>query len=265
MKLLIYGYGAMTAAMVEGWLRAGMPPSEITAYNPRLKAAPEGVTMVTEAPAGAVDMVVLGFKPAMLAEIAPRIEALAGRQTVVLSVLAGVDCDTLALRFPRAAGLVRFMPNLAVALGKSPNALIARGLGAERRAEVTRLAEMLGGAEWIEHESQFDLIAALVASGPAFVYRFIDALAVAATELGLESAQAQRLAVRMVDGAAALAASADVSPGDLANRVASSGGMTRKGLDVLDADGALIGLVKACLRAARDRATEMGERARANG
>ncbi len=264
MNLLIYGFGTMTSAMVEGWLRAGMPASAITAYNPRPKPVPEGVTLVTEVPRGAFDAVVLGFKPAMLTEVALQVEPLAGAETVVLSVLAGVDCDTLAHHFTRAGGLVRFMPNLAVALGKSPNALIARGLDAEQRSEITRLAKMLGGAEWVEDESQFDLIAALVASGPAFVYRFIDALGAAATELGLESAQAQRLALRMVEGAAALAAEADASPGELARRVASPGGMTQKGLDVLDADGALAGLVEACLRTARDRACEMGVQARAN-
>ncbi|MBT8427214.1 MAG: NAD(P)-binding domain-containing protein, partial [Erythrobacter sp.] len=71
MNILIYGYGTMAGAMVEGWLRAGMDPARITAYNPRPKQVAEGVTLVTEIPETAFDAVVLGFKPHMLADIAP--------------------------------------------------------------------------------------------------------------------------------------------------------------------------------------------------
>jgi len=56
-----------------------------------------------------------------------------------------------------------------------------------------------------------------------------------------------------VDGAASLAAHADVSPGELADRVASPGGMTREGLNVLDADNALIELLTRTLKETRDR------------
>jgi pyrroline-5-carboxylate reductase len=66
----------------------------------------------------------------------------------------------------------------------------------------------------------------------------------------------------MVEGAALLAAQAPVSPGELARRVASPGGTTQRGLDVLDADQALGNLIEATLRAARDRGAEMAAEAR---
>ncbi len=265
MNILVYGYGTMASAMVEGWLRAGIEPARITAYNPRAKPTPEGVALVTDPPERQFDIVLLGFKPYMLADIAPEMDRVVGADTMVVSILAGVDLATLERAFPAAGGWVRFMPNLAVAIGKSPNALISRGLSNHRREEITRLAEMLGSAEWVGDETQFDLVTALAGSGPGFVYRFIDALAAGAVELGLDPAQAQRLAVTMVDGAGALAAASEHSPAELARRVASPGGMTQKGLDVLDADGALARLVARCLRAARDRGEEMGREAREQG
>ena len=127
------------------------------------------------------------------------------------------------------------------------------------------LAAMLGSAEWLADESQFELIAALAGSGPGFLFRFIDALTVGATRLGLEAAQAQRLAVQMVEGAAALASASPHSPAELARQVASPGGMTQKGLDVLDEDQALVRLVTETLRAARDRGREMAQAARDQG
>ncbi len=139
------------------------------------------------------------------------------------------------------------------------------GLSNGGRKSVTDLAERLGTAEWLSGESQFDLVTALAGSGPGFTYRFIDALAEGAIRLGLEPAQAQRLAVQMVDGAGALAAASPDSPGVLAARVASPGGMTQKGLDVLDEGEALVRLMEECLRAARDRGREMAEDARKHG
>jgi pyrroline-5-carboxylate reductase len=56
---------------------------------------------------------------------------------------------------------------------------------------------------------------------------------------------------------------ADVTPGELARRVASPGGTTERGLDVLDADRALASLVMATLRAAAERSKEMASLAEA--
>lgn len=263
--ILLYGFGNMASAMLDGWLAAGRAPGEFAIYNPRPKPAPDGVAFHTDVPAGPFDAVVLGVKPQMLGEVAPAIEPLVGPGTMLVSILAGVELASLARRFPRADGVVRFMPNLAVALRKSPNVLAGAGLSDARRAQVTSLAADLGSAHWLAGEKQFELVTALAGSGPGFVYRFIDALAAAAAALGLDPNEAEQIAVEMVEGASALAARSEHSPGDLARRVASPGGMTQRGLDVLDADEALKALLAQCLRATRDRGVEMGEAARGEG
>ena len=198
-SILIAGYGTMTGAMVEGWLRAGLAPDRLTACGPNPKTVPEGMRFVTGVPDGEFDIVLLGVKPQKLAEAAPALEPLVGPRTVLVSVLAGVELASLAARFPRAGAIVRLMPNLAAALGKSPIGLVATGLTQAQRGQIDALATMLGEAEWLADESQFDLVAALAGSGPAFVYRFIDALAAGAERLGLDPAQAQRLEVIAFD------------------------------------------------------------------
>jgi pyrroline-5-carboxylate reductase len=204
--------------------------------------------------------VLLGVKPQSLDEVAP-VLAPATAGAVVLSILAGGEVATLAARFPQGAAWVRVMPNLAAAIGKSPVALAQRGLDPAGQARITALMAPLGTPEWID-EDKFDAVTALAGSGPAFVYRFIDALAQAGAGLGLPEAQAERLALAMVEGAGLLAARAGVSPGELARRVASPGGTTQAGLDVLDAGQALAGLVTATLTAARDRGVEMAAASR---
>ncbi len=256
-RILLFGYGTMASAMLEGWLASGLEPERFTAYNPRPKPVPSGVTFTSEPPRSSFDAVVLGVKPQKLREVAAEVEPLAGPDTVLISILAAVNLDSLARHFPRCGGLARLMPNLAVAIGKSPNALVARGVAAGARDALTELAGRLGSAEWLADEAQFDMITALTGSGPGFVYRFIDALAGGAAALGLDRAQADRLAKQMVAGAAALAAASPHSPGELARRVASPGGTTQRGLDVLDENEALQALVTRCLEATRDREREL--------
>ncbi len=264
-EILIYGYGNMTSAMVEGWIASGIDPAQITIFNPRPKPVPQGTVFTDAVPDRPFDAVVLGFKPYMLSDIAPNMQSCVGPQTSVLSVLAGANCATIDQAFPNAGCTVRFMPNLAVALGKSPNALVSANISAEQRAFVTDLAERLGSAEWIADEAQFDLVTALGGSGPGFVFRFIDAMAAAATELGLPPEQAQRIAVQMVNGAGALAAASEFTPDQLATRVASPGGMTREGLNVLDEGQALKTLLTKTLEATAQKGSDLAKQARKHG
>ncbi len=267
-SILIVGCGNMGGAMLAGWLAGGMGAERFVIVDPLLREAPPGVTLHGDLAGvvdGRFDAVLLGVKPQMLDDVAPALARLAGGETILLSILAGVELASLAARFPSAGGIVRIMPNLAAAIGKSPVALAAAGAGAglgdEVRARVTALMQPLGLPEWID-EAQFDLVTALAGSGPAFVYRFIDALASGARELGLPDSQARALALVMVEGAARLAAASDSSPGELARRVASPGGTTRAGLDVLDKDAALSRLVTATLHAAAERSAAMAREAR---
>ena len=261
--ILIAGCGNMGGAMLAGWLASGIDPAIFTVVDPVLDQVPQGVALLRDLPDDRFDAILVGVKPQLLAEVAAGIARLAQDDTTLVSILAGVELATLSARFPAAGGIVRIMPNLAAAIGKSPIAMAASGLGEARKAQVTALMQPLGTPEWLASENLFDAVTALAGSGPAFVYRFIDALAAGAGSLGLPPDQAQRLALAMVEGAGALASASDYAPDELARRVASPGGTTQAGLDVLDADGALAALIAATLKAAADRSAEMAREARA--
>lgn len=255
--LLIIGCGNMGGAMLAGWLAAGHDPARFSVLDPALTEAPPGVALYRTAEdavsAGAHDAVLLGFKPQQLGALGPGVQALTGSAVTVCSLLAGITLDQLGAAFSQARAHVRVMPNLAARINKSPVIISERGLGEAARNAMFALFDTLGSAVWLDDEAQFDLVTALAGSGPGFVYRFIDALAGAAVDLGLDKATAASLALATVEGAAALAAAADVSPGTLADRVASPGGMTREGLNVLDDGAALRCLLTKTLRATRDK------------
>lgn len=258
--LLIIGCGNMGGAMLAGWLAAGEAPARFAVLDPALPEAPEGVSLYRDAAdvPGTHDAVLLGFKPQQLAALGPGLQGLTeGR--AVYSLLAGITLDQLAAAFPQAYAQVRVMPNLAARINKSPVILAERGLGPEAGAAALAFFGRLGSAVRLDDEAQFDLVTALAGSGPGFVYRFIDALAGAAVDLGLDAPTASALALATVEGAAALAATSEDSPATLADRVASPGGMTREGLNVLDADAALRRLLTATLAATRDKGAALSK------
>ena len=262
-RLLIIGCGSMGGAMLAGWLRAGMDPARFAILDPSLDAVPEGValyrTPIEAAEKAKHGAVMLGFKPQQLSAILPDLGDLTGPGITVYSLLAGLTAAQLRDAFPAAHARVRVMPNLASRINRSPVILLGEGLDTATREDSFALFDALGTAVWLNDESLFDTVTALAGSGPGFVYRFIDALAEAATRLGVARDQADRLALAMVEGAALLAGGAEMSPGELADRVASPGGMTREGINVLDADDALASLLTRALAATRDRGTALSQ------
>ncbi|MFS0738565.1 pyrroline-5-carboxylate reductase [Sphingomonas sp. 1P06PA] len=260
--LWLVGAGNMGGAMLRGWLDAGLDPAQLVVINRSGTPPAEGIVTVTTPPDGAVPAtILLGVKPQMFDDVAPWIAPLAGPGTLLVSMLAGVEIASLAQRFPQAA-LCRIMPNTPVAIGRGVIGLHGPALAPAERARIDALMTPLGLAEWIDDEAAFDLVTALAGSGPAFLYRFIEALGRAGAALGLPADQAARLTLATVDGAARLAAESNEDPGRLADRVASPGGSTRKGLDVLDADPGLADLLRRTLAAAVARNREMAAAAR---
>ena len=260
----LIGCGNMAGAMLEGWLARGMEPARVTVIRPSGTPVAPGVRVLTALPEGEVPaLVMLGIKPQKLADVAPLLARLLAPETILLSILAGTELASLRRLFPAPNSIVRAMPNTPVRLGQGATSLLTDRADAAARSTVEALMRALGAVEWIEDEALFDVVSALTASGPAFVFRFIDALTAGAASLGLPEDQARRLAIATVQGSGALAAASGETPHLLAERVASPGGMTRRGLDILDRDAALDALVARTLAAALARARKMAERSRA--
>lgn len=257
--LWLIGCGNMGGAMLRRWIAAGLDPATVTVITRSGKGAPEGIRSLTalpdeEAPA----TLMLALKPQQIDAAQALLAPMRGAPKLLLSILAGVDHAALAGRF-EADMIVRAMPNLPVAIGKGVTSLYAPG---KPNAAAEAFAAPLGHYEWIADEAHFDAVTALAGCGPGFVFRFADALAQAGAALGLPADQAARLAIATLAGAAIMAADADVSPAILADRVASPGGSTREGLNVLDRDDALVVLLTATLAASERRNGEMAAAAR---
>lgn len=259
-ELLIIGCGNMGSAMLRGWLAGGVSPEQFTVVDPAVSDLPDGVRLhqSTVELDHRFDALLLGIKPQMLSSLAPEIAAILKPDALVISILAGAQTDRLATYFP-SARIARLMPNLAAAIGKSPMGLFSNDLDNYAQRKLDAALAPLGTPVWIDNEAQMDAVTALAGSGPAFVYRFIDALTQGGIATGLSKDVATKLALSMVEGATQLAAGSSENPAELAAHVTSPGGTTAAGLSVLDNAGALQDLVTKTLAAARDRGVQLAK------
>ena len=261
--LWMIGCGNMGRAIVEGWRSAGFDLSGLTIIRPS-GAAVEGVrTVASAADAGAAPKVaVLAMKPAQFDEAAEALRPHLAAKTMLVSILAGVELDSLRERFPGVKAVVRAMPNLAVAARRGVIAMVGESEDEEVKREAAQLFQPLGFAPWMVDEKRFSAVGAVAGAGPAYVARFITALAKAGEKQGLSPEMAATVALETVFGTAWMAASSGEEMDSIAQRVASPGGTTEAGLAVLDRNGVFEELVALAIGAAARRGSALARGAR---
>jgi pyrroline-5-carboxylate reductase len=257
------GCGNMAGAILDGWRAAEIDLSPVTVIRPSGKAV-DGVRVVSSvADAGPPPrLVVLGFKPQKLNDVAPELRQRLSSRTVVVSMLAGVQCETLRQRFPGAGAIVRAMPNLPVAVRRGVTGLFSSDLDDATREEIGNLFSALGFAMWMVDEGRLAALGSVAGAGPAYVARFIAALTKAGVNRGLSEEIAATIARETVLGTAWMAATTGEDMASIAKRVASPKGTTEAGLAVLDGEAALDDLIAATINAAFVRGLELADEAR---
>lgn len=261
---LLLGCGNMAGAMLDRWLAAGLSPERVTIVDP-FAAPRDNIRQFANldewiASGGKADWIMLGMKPQQLSEVAEQLAPLLTADSHLLSILAGVSVKDLAERFSGAGAHVRLLPNLPARIGAGVTAVTQGGNSDD--AMVNALLESLGQVIRLPDDSNMDLVTAFTGSGPAFVFRMIEAYAAAGERLGLPSEEALAFANATFAGATALLADSGEKPAALVSKVASKGGTTQAGLDVLDTDGQLAALFTNVLRVARDRGRDLADLAR---
>jgi pyrroline-5-carboxylate reductase len=255
------GCGNMGGALIAGWRGAGIDLSQAVVVRP--SGAPvEGVrTVAALSDAGAPPrLVVLAVKPQKLDEVAAQLEPLITPETVLVSILAGVEAASLKQRFPRAGAIVRAMPNLPVEIRRGVVALYSEDADDALRQQLGNLFVALGWSMWTLDEQKFAAIGSVAGAGPAYVARFIAALTKAGERRGLSNQIASTIAIETVLGTSWMAATTGESMEAVVTRVASPNGTTEAGLAVLDK--ALDDLIEVTIDAAARRGAELANDAR---
>lgn len=264
-KIGFLGGGNMASALIGGMLERGFPAANIRVVD----LSDEGCARLRErfgVHAGsaiddaflACDLLVLAVKPQVLkAAVAP----LAGRLVtqVVVSIAAGVRIADMARWMGGYRRIVRAMPNTPALIGAGVTGLFAdEAVDPAGREAAAGVLEAVGSVVWVESENHIDTVTAISGSGPAYVFRFIEALEAAGQAHGFDEATARLLAIETVLGAARLAQGADEGPAVLRERVTSKGGTTAAALASFETDR-FMDVVARAVAAAEARGRELGE------
>ncbi|MEE2943718.1 MAG: pyrroline-5-carboxylate reductase [Pseudomonadota bacterium] len=258
--LVLLGCGKMGSAMLEGWLKDGLPAASVYVQDPYpsdwVKGA--GVHVNADLPT-APAIVLIAVKPQMMADALPVLKAMGNGSTVFLSVAAGISIATYEDILGAETPIIRAMPNTPAAVGKGITAIVGN---AQTDAAQLDLADTLlsavGQVVRLDAEGQMDAVTGVSGSGPAYVFHMIECLAKAGEAQGLGSDLAMALAKATVAGAGALAEEADDTPTQLRINVTSPNGTTQAGLEVLmDEANGLPDLITKTVTAATERSKEL--------
>lgn len=266
LRIGFIGGGNMATAMIKGFIAAGLcAPGAITASD--VDAAKRrvlartlkiGATGDNAEVVRAARVLILAVKPQILTAVLDELRPLLTPRHLVVSIAAGWPTARLEAGLAAGARVVRVMPNTPSLLGKGM-AVAVRGRHATMADErlVLKLLRTVGLARAVAEERLLDAVTGLSGSGPAYVYRFAEALIAGGVAVGLEADVARELALQTLTGAAAMLQETGESPEALRAAVTSPGGTTFAGLGVLEQRGVFDAVV-AAIAAATRRAGELG-------
>jgi pyrroline-5-carboxylate reductase len=176
---------------------------------------------------------------------------------LIISFVAGKQISYIAdLIGTKANPVIRVMPNTPTLVGAGMAAISSCVLVTpEQREFVLGFLGAVGKVIEVD-ESLQDAVTATSGSGPAYFFKFVEAMVEGAIALGLSQADATTLTIQTIVGAAKLLDQSGDSPTTLREKVTSPNGTTFAALNSFN-DSDISGVVAKAMKAARDRSQEL--------
>lgn len=265
MRITFIGGGNLATALIGGLTGQGTSTAVISVIEPvaaqrDMLRTRFGARCFEAADPAAfdADVLVMAVKPQQMREAAQACAPWVAQQ-LVISVAAGIRIPDLQRWLGGHPKIIRAMPNTPALIGLGVSGLYASPAAADHdRAVADSILGSVGQTVWVNDEALIDAVTAVSGSGPAYVFRFIEAIEQAGIRLGLSAADARALTIATFRGAAELAARSDEPPATLRERVTSRGGTTAAALAVME-QGSLGDLLERAVHAACRRGAEMGD------
>ena len=269
-KIGFIGGGNMGEALIASLLRQKIfQPSQIGLHEPdreRAKKIKSRFKLVlfqsNQELVQNTSIILLAVKPQHMSGVLQEIAPVLRTSHLVLTIAAGLDTKFFFKKLPPTTRLIRIMPNVCCLIGEGATALFAAPTAkASDRALASKIFSSCGKALFVEEEDLMDTVTALSGSGPAFVYLFIDSLIQAGENLGLDRKRGGELVLQTLLGATRMVESFSKygeEIGEMIQKVASKGGTTEAGLEIM-ADRGFTPLIQETIFAAAQRAKKIRE------
>jgi len=263
-KVAVLGAGKLGGILLQALLKAGLlTPAHTRAtvrHADRAKSLGEKLkievgTNNRSAVKGA-DIIFICVKPQVVEEVMNEIRPDISRGQLFISVAASVPTDEIERALGSDAAVVRAMPNTPCAQGAGMTALCKGRHATEDHIHLARSLFDVVGRTVVVDEKLMDAVTGLSASGPAYIYIIIEALAEAGVKVGLPRDVATLLAAQTTLGAAKVVLETGDHPALLKDAVTTPAGCTIDGIMELEEGKLRVTLIKAVVKAAQ-RAREL--------
>ncbi len=262
-RLGLIGTGNMGGAMVQGL--AARQDLELHGYDPDktslerlarefgMKQQPGPADLARDC-----DYITLAVKPGLVPAVAAEIASSLDQSKCLISVAAGVRTRDLGFWSNQACPVVRVMPNTPALVGRGVFALCLEdeNLSREQAGFIQGIFQDLGQVHVLPEKS-FDSFTALIGSGPAYIYYFMESMVDAGVYMGLGRPQATDMVLELFAGSAHMAQKQNSHITQLKEMVTSPGGTTMAGLGALEKRAVKAAVLEAVQEAAR-RSRELG-------
>jgi pyrroline-5-carboxylate reductase len=256
-RVAVLGAGKMGGILLQAFLKENLFAAEqihatVAHVEKALaRSAQWGVDVSTDnlAAVKQADLVLLGVKPFQVPDVMEEIKPALTTAKTLVSFAASVKTRAIEEAAGMEIGVIRAMPNTPSALGAGIAGLCrGRFVKPEQMELAKRIFETVGRTVIVD-EKHMDAVTGLSASGPAYVYIIIEALAEAGVKVGLPRDTATQLAAQTVFGAGKMVLETGYHPALLKDEVTTPAGCTVDGILELEEGGLRVTLIKAVMRA----------------
>ena len=250
-RICIIGGGNMGGAIARGI--AGNPDFEarnltVTARSAetieKVASACPGIrtSLDNRSAAEGAGLVIIAVKPWQAEDVIKEIRTVLdyGKCTVA-SVVAGISFSSLEGMFrddtgSSCPGLMRIIPNTAVAVGKSTTFISGCNVSDSVREDVVALFSRMG--EVIEvPEEMMAAGTSLASCGIAYALKYLDAAIKGGVKIGFGENESRKIVLNTMKGALALLDACGTMPQQEIDKVTTPGGYTFRGLEAMEDAG----------------------------
>ena len=261
----------MAESIVAGLLRMELvAPDQIVASHPRAERRRElkkkYKIQTFERNADAVkavgndeSIIALCVKPQRIKGVLAELKTVVLPEQLIISIIAGATIETISAALENHL-IVRTMPNTPSQIGQGMTAWTCTSEVSDRhRAQVKELLTALGKEIFVENEHMIDMATSLSATGPTYIFTFMEAMTDAGVHLGFSRHVSQELVQQTILGSVLFAIESGKHPAELRNMVTSPGGTSAEAIYQME-KGSLRTVLSKAIYAAYKRAVELGRR-----
>lgn len=256
-KILFVGAGNMAEGIIAGLIKDNIYESHDIYIDEALETRRKLMenryrVSVHDNQFAGYSVIVLAIRPQDFADVVKKLKGKIDKETIILSVCAGIDLAQMERDFGAEHKIVRVMPNVLIEVKHGYSAAcINQNIQDQDKVIIQKICDALGQTEFIP-ESLFNEFTAFSCAGPAYVMYFLNAMIDAGVQAGFSREMSRNMVCENLIGSALTIRDGEKHPYEITDAMTLPAGVTIEGLHALNEYG-FNGIVQTAVQRAVDK------------